>query len=98
MPKESRFVFEEILIIFFLKFCCSKNREWEKERRNRLNEAFATLCKLLPCYDPATNLTKIDILRNAASYIAELQTKIKDLVSENNEESVKKIKGNLSEK
>ncbi|XP_064211311.1 mucin-2 [Tribolium castaneum] len=71
----------------------SKCREWEKERRNRLNEAFATLCKLLPCYDPATNVSKIDILRNAASYIEELQTKVKTLVSQDNDEPAKKIKG-----
>ncbi|KAH0821588.1 hypothetical protein GEV33_001203 [Tenebrio molitor] len=70
----------------------SKCREWEKERRNRLNEAFTTLCKLLPCYDPSINTSKIDILRNAATYIEELQTKIKSLMSENNDDSAQKVK------
>ncbi|XP_044272170.1 probable serine/threonine-protein kinase nek3 [Tribolium madens] len=70
----------------------SKCREWEKERRNRLNEAFATLCKLLPCYDPATNLSKIDILRNATTYIEELQVKIKTFISKDDDEPAKKLK------
>ncbi|RZB40490.1 proteoglycan 4-like, partial [Asbolus verrucosus] len=68
-----------------------KCREWEKERRNRLNEAFNALCKLLPCYDPSINTSKIDILRNAAGYIEELQReefkklqeRIKRLLSKN---------------
>ena len=71
----------------------SKCREWEKERRNRLNDAFATLSKVLPCYDPAVNVSKIDILKNAATHIEELQAKLKTLMSESNDDSAKKVKG-----
>lgn len=59
----------------------SKCREWEKERRGRLNKSFTALSKLLPCYDPSLPLSKITILEKSASYIEELQLKVKDLLS-----------------
>lgn len=39
-----------------------KCKEWERRRREKLNEAFNILAQLLPSYDPAKNLPKIDIL------------------------------------
>lgn len=66
----------------------SKCREWEKDRRDRLNRGFAALGKVLPCYDPSLPLSKINILEKAASYIEELQDKVKDLLST---ESVNKV-------
>lgn len=43
---------------------------------------------MLPCYDPSLSLSKITILEKAASYIEELQQKVKDLLSP---ESVEKV-------
>lgn len=62
----------------------SKCREWEKDRRDRLNKSFVALSKLLPCYDPSVPLSRINILEKSASYIEELQVKVKDLLSPEN--------------
>lgn len=59
----------------------SKCREWEKDRRERLTKSFIALSKLLPCYDPSIPLSRINILDKAASYIEELQAKVKDFLS-----------------
>lgn len=59
----------------------SKCREWEKDRRDRLNKSFVALSKLLPCYDPSITLSRINILEKAASHIEELQIKVKDFLS-----------------
>lgn len=54
---------------------------WERERRDRLKSCFAALAKLLPCYDPSSPLSKIEILQRAAALIGELQRKNKELLS-----------------
>lgn len=59
----------------------SKCREWEKDRRERQTKSFVALSKLLPCYDPSVPLSRINILEKAASYIEELQGKVKDFLS-----------------
>jgi hypothetical protein len=51
----------------------SKSRVWERDRRERLNLSFNNLSSLLPNYDPATTLSKAEILQKAANYIRELQ-------------------------
>ncbi|XP_022901295.2 SUN domain-containing protein 2-like [Onthophagus taurus] len=61
----------------------SKCREWEKDRRNRLNNSFSELSKKLPCYQPSLNISKIEILQKAAGYIDELDTQVKDLLANN---------------
>lgn len=66
----------------------SKCREWEKDRRDRLNKSFVILSKLLPCYDPSVPLSRISILDKAAAYIEELQAKVKDVLSS---ETVNKV-------
>ncbi|KAL1491055.1 hypothetical protein ABEB36_011708 [Hypothenemus hampei] len=64
----------------------SKSRQWEKERRNRLNEYFNKLWELLPIYDASRPISKADILINAASTIKELDEKLKSLLTESNVE------------
>lgn len=59
----------------------SKCREWEKDRRERLTKSFVALSKLLPCYDPSIPLSRINILEKAASFIEELQSKVKEFLS-----------------
>ncbi|PNF16483.1 hypothetical protein B7P43_G07793 [Cryptotermes secundus] len=51
----------------------SKSRIWERDRRERLNVSFNNLSALLPNYDPAATLSKVEILQKAANYIHELQ-------------------------
>ncbi|GJQ87563.1 hypothetical protein Trydic_g4830 [Trypoxylus dichotomus] len=58
----------------------SKCREWEKDRRERLKKGFASLSKVLPCYEPSITLSKIEILQKAQAYIEELQIQIKELL------------------
>ncbi|XP_062562335.1 mucin-5AC-like isoform X2 [Armigeres subalbatus] len=59
-----------------------QNRIWEKERRDRLNQTFDNLSKLLPEYEPATQLSKIEILQRAVEYVEKLQNKIKAFLEE----------------
>lgn len=59
-----------------------QNRIWEKERRDRLNQTFDSLSKLLPEYEPATQLSKIEILQRAVEYVEKLQNKIKAFLEE----------------
>lgn len=95
MPKEPRLLVKNEKKLFWTicKFF-SKTRAWEKERRNRLAEAFGALCKTLPCYNPSIPTPKIDILRNAATHIEDLQSKIKELIaSSNSTNSIEKAKG-----
>ncbi|KAJ8867295.1 hypothetical protein PR048_031096 [Dryococelus australis] len=62
--------------------CCSKLKQWEKERRERLNVCFRELASLLPSHDPAVTLSKVQILQKAAKYIRELQGENKTLVED----------------
>ncbi|XP_031339353.1 uncharacterized protein LOC116167898 [Photinus pyralis] len=58
-----------------------KCREWEKIRRDKLNNAFSVLSKLLPNHDPALTWSKVDILHRATEYIEELQVKLKNVLT-----------------
>ncbi|XP_058065973.1 uncharacterized protein LOC131215595 [Anopheles bellator] len=62
-----------------------QNRIWEKERRERLNKTFEDLQRLLPDDEPASTLSKIEILQRAIELISKLQKKIKDLTQECND-------------
>ncbi|XP_065087173.1 mucin-4-like [Ochlerotatus camptorhynchus] len=59
-----------------------QNRIWEKERRDRLNQTFDSLSKLLPEYEPATQLSKIEVLQRTIEYVEKLQDKIKAFLEE----------------
>ncbi|XP_041784262.1 mucin-19-like [Anopheles merus] len=59
-----------------------QNRIWEKERRERLNKTFDDLQRLLPEHEPASTLSKVEILQRAIEHINKLQKKIKTLVEE----------------
>uniref|UniRef100_A0A182NPD1 BHLH domain-containing protein n=1 Tax=Anopheles dirus TaxID=7168 RepID=A0A182NPD1_9DIPT len=59
-----------------------QNRIWEKERRERLNKTFEDLQHLLPDHEPASTLSKVEILQRAIELIGKLQKKIKNLVEE----------------
>jgi hypothetical protein len=61
-------------------FCSSKSRIWERDRRERLNLSFNSLSTLLPNYDPAATLSKVEILQKAANYICELQQENRNLL------------------
>ncbi|XP_021917040.1 uncharacterized protein LOC110828541 isoform X2 [Zootermopsis nevadensis] len=50
-----------------------KSRVWERDRRERLKLSFNNLSSLLPKYDPASTLSKAEILQKATNYIRELQ-------------------------
>ncbi|KAJ9582656.1 hypothetical protein L9F63_022995, partial [Diploptera punctata] len=58
-----------------------KTRAWERDRRERLNASFNNLSTLLPSYDPAGNLSKIEILQKAANYIRELHNEKNELLA-----------------
>lgn len=62
-----------------------QNRIWEKERRDRLNQTFDSLAKLLPDYEPATQLSKIEILQRTIEHVEKLQDKIKAYLEEQDE-------------
>uniref|UniRef100_A0A182W9C9 BHLH domain-containing protein n=1 Tax=Anopheles minimus TaxID=112268 RepID=A0A182W9C9_9DIPT len=62
-----------------------QNRIWEKERRERLNKTFEDLQRLLPDHEPASTLSKVEILQRAIELISKLQKKIKVLVEECND-------------
>uniref|UniRef100_A0A182K557 BHLH domain-containing protein n=1 Tax=Anopheles christyi TaxID=43041 RepID=A0A182K557_9DIPT len=62
-----------------------QNRIWEKERRERLNKTFDDLQRLLPEHEPASTLSKVEILQRAIEHINKLQKKIKVLVEESND-------------
>ncbi|XP_035902639.1 formin-J-like [Anopheles stephensi] len=62
-----------------------QNRIWEKERRERLNKTFEDLQRLLPDHEPASSLSKVEILQRAIELIGKLQKKIKGLVEECND-------------
>ncbi len=51
----------------------SKCKEWERRRRDRLNEAFNLLSQLLPHHDPAKSPPKIEVLETATQFIKELR-------------------------
>ncbi|CAH2003355.1 unnamed protein product [Acanthoscelides obtectus] len=73
----------------------SKCREWEKERRNRFNEALTSLAKVLPNYDPTVNLAKLDILHKAKTTIVELQAQV---ATTGDAEEKEVVKNNLIKK
>lgn len=58
---------------------CRKNRTWERDRRERLNNTFERLAKLLPDYEAKVTLSKIDILQKTIAYIEELKVKFQDV-------------------
>uniref|UniRef100_A0A1B0CA58 BHLH domain-containing protein n=1 Tax=Lutzomyia longipalpis TaxID=7200 RepID=A0A1B0CA58_LUTLO len=57
-----------------------RNREWEKDRRDRLNKTFDSLAKKLPQYDPSSPFSKIEILQKTIAFIEELQEKQNELM------------------
>lgn len=58
-----------------------KNRTWEKERRNRLNNTFDKLAKFLPEYQPKVTFSKIEILQKTIAYVEDLRLKIRELLT-----------------
>uniref|UniRef100_A0A0A9YTV5 BHLH domain-containing protein n=2 Tax=Lygus hesperus TaxID=30085 RepID=A0A0A9YTV5_LYGHE len=71
------------------KKTCVKSREWEKERRDKLNVGFNDLSKLLPDHDPSISLSKMDILRKAAEFIRQLQEQNDEIVKSGNNDVLK---------
>ncbi|KAF6209768.1 hypothetical protein GE061_015518 [Apolygus lucorum] len=71
------------------KKTCVKSREWEKERRDKLNVGFNDLSKLLPEHDPSISLSKMDILRKAAEFIRQLQDQNDEIVKSGNNDVLK---------
>ena len=71
------------------KYFFRQNRIWERERRERLNRTFETLCKLLPEYEPSTTFSKIDILQKAIKFIENLQKKLQDITTGNKDDIFK---------
>lgn len=59
----------------------SKCNEWERRRRDRLNDAFKNLAQLLPHYDPARIPAKIDILEKSTEFVKELRLSNSRLLS-----------------
>ncbi|XP_073971035.1 uncharacterized protein isoform X2 [Rhodnius prolixus] len=66
-----------------------KGKEWEKERRDKLNVGFQELCKLLPDHDPSITMSKMEILRKATEYIKHLQEKNEEIIKCGNENFLK---------
>jgi hypothetical protein len=66
--------------------CSSKSRVWERDRRERLNVSFNNLSLLLPNYDPATTLSKVEILQKAANYICDLQQENRNFLNGSSDE------------
>ncbi|XP_063236702.1 uncharacterized protein LOC134538977 isoform X2 [Bacillus rossius redtenbacheri] len=58
----------------------SKLKQWEKERRERLNACFRDLASALPGHDPAVTLSKVQILQRAAECIRALRGENQTLV------------------
>ncbi|ODN03229.1 hypothetical protein Ocin01_03465 [Orchesella cincta] len=71
-----------------------KCKEWERRRRDRLNDAFKNLAQLLPHYDPAKIPAKIDILEKSTEFVKELRLSNSRLLSKQaeNDEKCKLIK------
>ncbi|CAL8103933.1 unnamed protein product [Orchesella dallaii] len=71
-----------------------KCKEWERRRRDRLNDAFKNLAQLLPHYDPAKIPPKIDILEKSTEFVKELRLSNSRLLSKQaeNDEKCKLIK------
>ena len=70
-----------------------KCKDWERDRRERLNQSFYELSRLLPDHDPTLPLSKLDIITKATSYIKHLQEQNMKLMenSENNDTYSKNI-------
>ncbi|XP_046391229.1 uncharacterized protein LOC124159455 [Ischnura elegans] len=71
----------------------SKYREWERERRERLNVSFNDLGSLLPDHDPAVVTSKVEILQKSAAFIRDLKKENSELLlSKGSKLQAKKIK------
>lgn len=60
-------------LIISLAIIFRQSKEYEKERRDRLNKAFDQLSSVLPDYDPISSLSKVEILTKAYDYIKKLE-------------------------
>ncbi|XP_050310129.1 uncharacterized protein LOC126746072 [Anthonomus grandis grandis] len=58
----------------------SKTCQYEKDRRNRINEHFNKLWEILPVYDASKPLSKIEILTEAVNTIKDLTEKVEKLL------------------
>jgi hypothetical protein len=58
----------------------SKSREWERERRERLNNSFNDLSKILPTSDNKAITKKMEILQKATTFIKALQEENAELL------------------
>lgn len=58
-----------------------KCTEWERRRRDRLNDAFKNLAQLLPHHDPAKIPAKIEILEKSTEFVKELRLSNSRLLS-----------------
>ncbi|GAB0088107.1 hypothetical protein DMENIID0001_024870 [Sergentomyia squamirostris] len=57
-----------------------RNKEWEKDRRDRLNKTFDNLAKKLPSFCETSPFSKIEILQKAIVFIESLQKKQNELL------------------
>jgi hypothetical protein len=74
-----------------------KCKEWERRRREKINDAFKNLSQLLPNYDPAKNVAKIDILEKSTEFVKELRLSNSRLLSQQ-AETDEKCKGSKNMK
>ncbi|RZF49328.1 hypothetical protein LSTR_LSTR015582 [Laodelphax striatellus] len=61
---------------------CSNNRLWERERRNKLNDAFGQLDRQLPDFDPSRARSKLAVLLASIAHIGHLQQLVETLSGE----------------
>jgi len=66
-----------------------KCKEWERRRREKINDAFKNLSQLLPNYDPAKNIAKIDVLEKSTEFVKELRLSNSRLLSQQAERDEK---------
>jgi len=70
-----------------------KNREWERRRRDKLNDAFNYLAELLPNYDPTRTIAKIDILEKSTEFVKELRLSNSRLLNQQSDSDEKSKHG-----
>ncbi|RZF42449.1 hypothetical protein LSTR_LSTR012583 [Laodelphax striatellus] len=58
------------------------NRLWERERRNKLNDAFGQLDRQLPDFDPSRARSKLAVLLASIAHIGHLQQLVETLNGE----------------
>ena len=70
-----------------MKFCSNpdferqkRNSEWERNRRDRLNDSFIALSRLLPNFEESKPLSKIETINQATRFIIDLQEQNKRLL------------------